>query len=89
MKPLNGNQRALLKDIAKSCETEGCQGACDHGWYEPVEGGVLRTARSLQDRGLVSLANGSHARWIAAHITMTGREQVAIKQRAATTKERA
>jgi hypothetical protein len=71
---LSENQEMLLALVAKQCSNEDCTGACNLGYYEPVEGWALRSARSLERLGLLFLVNGSHPRWIAAHVTRIGRD---------------
>lgn len=73
MRKLTKAQREVLIWISDECLTDDCTGGCNHGWYEPLERGFLRTACALERRGLVSLANGSHARWTAGHVTKLGR----------------
>jgi hypothetical protein len=71
---LSKKQRDLLATIADSCKLDGCEGACNSGWHEPIGGRQFRTADSLQTRGLVALANGRHPGWTAGHITKNGRD---------------
>lgn len=73
-RPLTQRQREVLNAIALQCPHEGCTGACNTGYYEPVEGRELTVARRLDGADLIKLVNGRHLRWIAAHITAKGRE---------------
>jgi hypothetical protein len=65
---LSLRQHRLLESIRAQCQIADCTGGCNHGWYEPLEGADLRSARALERRCLIVLANGSRSRWIAAHI---------------------
>lgn len=67
-------QDEVLTEIAKACLGDTCTGGCNHGWYEPLRGQYLRSARALEQKGLLTLTNGSHPRWVAGHVTAKGRE---------------
>lgn len=70
---LTRRQRELLLAVASQCPTYECEGGCNLGWYEPIEGRTLIVARRLDVMELLNLTNGAHPRWIAAHVTKAGR----------------
>ena len=70
---LTQHQRALLESIAEQCPSDECTGACNMGWYEPIERTSRVTANRLSDAGLIDLTNGRQPRWIASHVTAMGR----------------